>query len=425
MSSPQVFRGRTLDEARRAAQVALGDGAVIVSTREVRRPALLGLVARSSLEAYAVPPEPPKPAPAAQRSGVFATAVYRPEREDARLGGELGEELASLRAELRREIRGVRQTVAAASAQREASMLESELEYVRASIEALREESSGSRRDAVGSLLRERGIEGLAAAMISRALRGRKLAGDAVREGIRVAAGELVPVATWPLGREGKRVVALVGPTGVGKTTTAAKLAARAMLDHGKSVTLVACDAFRVGAVDHLRRYAALLRVKLQVAQTRRELETIIREATTDLVIVDTGGRTPDLEGPEGWLAVRPRRAPRATQPANDPQTGYLTTDAGLRDCDVLLCIPAALRARDVTRVVKTFAPLHPTAIAVTKLDETDAPAAIVHGPATTRLPVSIVTFGQRVPEDIAQAQSDDLLDALLPPPRPLRAAEG
>jgi flagellar biosynthesis protein FlhF len=425
MSEPQVFRGRTLDEARRAAQVALGDGAVIVRTREVRRPALLGLVAKSSFEAYALPPEPPKPPPPVQRSGVFATSAYQSPkdlRDDASL---LGEELASLRAELRREIRGVRQSLSAQNTGRESSMLEAELEYVRASIEALREDSGG-RRDPVGSLLRERGIEGLAAAMIGRALRGRKLSGDALREGVRVAVGELVPVATWPLAREGKRVIALVGPTGVGKTTTAAKLAARAMLDEGKSVTLVACDAFRVGAVDHLRRYASLLRVKLLIAQTRRELETILRDATTDLVIVDTGGRAPDLEGPEGWLAARPRRA-RQAQMASEvaPGAGYVVTDGGLRDVDVLLCLPASTRARDVTRIAKIFAPLHPTAIAVTKLDETDAPAAIVHGPTTTRLPVSIVTFGQRVPEDIAQATSDDLLDALLPSPRTQRAAEG
>jgi flagellar biosynthesis protein FlhF len=417
--TPQIFRGRTLDEARRAAQVSLGDEAVIVTTRELRRPALLGLLSRSTFEVAALPPEAPKAsataANAATRSGVFAAANYQ--RTEATPA--FGEEIASLRAEMRREIRGMRQSVAYANTSRESPALEAELEMVRLSLDLLREEAANGRRDASQAFLRELGIEGLAAAMIGRALRGRKLSGDTLRDAVRAAAAELLPVATWPLARENKRLVALVGPTGVGKTTTIAKLAARAVLDHDKTVTLVACDSFRVGAVDHLRRYASLLRVKLQVATSRHDLESIVRDATSDLVLVDTGGRAPDLEAAEGWLASRARRAPRS---ADDQQP---VLDASGRETDVLLCLPAALRARDVTRIAKTFASLHPTALAITKLDETEAPAAIVHGPVTTRLPVSLVTFGQRVPEDLAQATVADLVEALVPVPRSLRAAQG
>ncbi len=415
--TPQIFRGRTLDEARRAAQVSLGDEAVIVTTRELRRPALLGLVSRSTFEVAALPPEPPKASnsgASATRSGVFAAANYQ--RDEGRPA--FGEEIASLRAEMRREIRGVRQSVAYATTSRESPALEAELELVRLSLDLLREEAANGRRDPSQTMLRELGIEGHAAAMIGRALRGRRLSGEALREAVRAAAAELVPAAPWPLAREIKRVVALVGPTGAGKTTTIAKLAARAVLDHDKTVTLVACDSFRVGAVDHLRRYASLLRVKLQVATSRHDLESIVRDATSDLVLVDTGGRAPDLESAEGWLASRPRRA----RSADDAQPGL---ELSSREIDVLLCLPASLRARDVTRIAKTFAPLHPTALAITKLDETEAPAAIVHGPVTTRLPVSLVTFGQRVPEDIAQATVVDLVDALVPASRPLRAAQG
>jgi flagellar biosynthesis protein FlhF len=80
----------------------------------------------------------------------------------------------------------------------------------------------------------------------------------------------------------------------------------------------------------------------------------------------------------------------------------------------VLLCTTAALRPHDASRLARRFAVLGPTAMAITKIDETGEPVGIVHGPWATKLPVSVLCFGQRVPEDIAPATPDALVDYLV-----------
>ena len=85
----------------------------------------------------------------------------------------------------------------------------------------------------------------------------------------------------------------------------------------------------------------------------------------------------------------------------------------------VLLCLPAALRAQDATATVRAFAALEPTALVVTKLDETSTPSGLVHGTIASQLPVSVLCAGQSVPEHIAQATMTAILDQVMPRPAP------
>jgi flagellar biosynthesis protein FlhF len=80
-----------------------------------------------------------------------------------------------------------------------------------------------------------------------------------------------------------------------------------------------------------------------------------------------------------------------------------------------LLCVPATLRANDAARIVRRYGALAPTSVAITKIDETDAPAGIVHASWASKLPVSVMCFGQRVPEDIAPATVGALVDYVAP----------
>jgi flagellar biosynthesis protein FlhF len=81
----------------------------------------------------------------------------------------------------------------------------------------------------------------------------------------------------------------------------------------------------------------------------------------------------------------------------------------------VLVCMPAATRAVDATRIAKAFSAASPTAIAITKLDETDSPSGLVHAAFAAKLPLSVLCAGQRVPEDIAPATMGAVLDAVIP----------
>ncbi|MFC5740502.1 flagellar biosynthesis protein FlhF [Dyella tabacisoli] len=181
-------------------------------------------------------------------------------------------------------------------------------------------------------------------------------------------------------------VTALVGPTGVGKTTTIAKLAARAVLRHGAArVALVSTDDYRIGAAAQLEHYGRLLGVRVYPAHDadslRRVLETL-RDRHT--VLVDTAG----VAGSD----------PRLQQ-----QMSLLRDAGSLRAC-VVLAANAQAQALDET--LRAYLPLRPQACILTKLDEAPSLGGALSMLIRHRLPLDYVTDGQRVPEDIAAADA-------------------
>lgn len=321
----------------------------------------------------------------APEASPFAAEVYR-STAPPRASSEIDE----LRAEMRNEVRALRAHLTRASG---AQDLGRELAAIRAKLEEMELPAPApvKRGDRVANLLRVRGIEGVAAAKI--AARAKDAGEGDLGERLRAAIAELVPIAPWDEDAAGRRIVAMAGPSGVGKTTTVAKLAARARMA-GKSVSLISCDGFRVGAVDQLERYADLLGATFDVARTSAELAALLEEETADVVFVDTSGRPPVATAPEAALAARRKK------------------DAPVH-VDLLLCMPASIRAADAARVVSIFAPLSPTGVCVTKLDETDSPSGLVHAPLAARRPLSVICNGPRVPEDVTPASLEAILGAL------------
>ena len=320
----------------------------------------------------------------APEASPFAAEVYR-SAEPTRPSSELEE----LRAEMRNEVRALRAHLARANGTQE---LGRELAAIRATLEEMSSPSAPVKRgDRIATLLRARGIEGAAATKL--AARAKDSPEADVGAKIRSALAELLPLAPWDDAAPGRRIVAMAGPSGVGKTTTVAKLAARARMQ-GKSVSLISCDGFRVGAVDQLERYAELLGATFDVARTSAELAALLEEETADVVFVDTSGRPPVATAPEAALAARRKK------------------DAPVH-VDLLLCMPASIRAADAARVVNIFAPLAPTAVCVTKLDETETPSGLVHAPWAARRPLSVICNGPRVPEDFTPASLEAMIGAL------------
>ncbi|HEX7666384.1 MAG TPA: AAA family ATPase, partial [Polyangiaceae bacterium] len=254
-------------------------------------------------------------------------------------------------------------------------------------------QSALPKSDDVMNVLTAAGIEGTAASVLARAVRRVDDGQTSANTRLREAVAELAKTTEWALAVDEPTVIALVGPSGVGKTTTAAKLAAQAKLQ-GRSVMFVAADTFRVGAIEQLERYAELLDTDFAVATGADDLDEILTQATADVVIVDTAGRG---------------------APANDAVEHRLAMEVAGRRRHVLLCLSASTRAVDAERMTRAFSTARPTALVVTKLDETSTPAGIVHACACSRLPVSTLCFGQRVPEDIAQATTNALVDYVVP----------
>nr|CRH07001.1 putative GTPase involved in the export of flagella FlhF [Candidatus Magnetococcus massalia] len=178
------------------------------------------------------------------------------------------------------------------------------------------------------------------------------------------------------------RVICLVGPTGVGKTTTLAKIAAELLLNRRHSVGMITLDTFRVGAVAQLETYAKLLQVRLVVARSLSEVKAGMHALNRcDYILVDTVGSSPYN-----------RRQVNST--------GSLLPVMG-DDREVLLCMASNVRETEQQAVFRRFSTLNPTGLIFTKLDETVTFGGLVNVGLRARLPLTFYTDGQRVPENL------------------------
>jgi len=203
----------------------------------------------------------------------------------------------------------------------------------------------------------------------------------------------LLPVEPRLEGRPVHRdfhALALVGPTGVGKTTTLAKLAARAVAA-GQDIALVTVDTYRVAAVEQLRAFADLLGVPLEVAFTPADLRTILRRHhARDRVYVDTTGRSPlDRDAlHQGDAALPGREVAR------------------------VLCLQSGTRRRDAEVVLDAHDRAGIDAVCLTKWDETTMPGEAMSACVERGLRLSHIGIGQEVPADLAVADAQQLARA-------------
>jgi len=192
-------------------------------------------------------------------------------------------------------------------------------------------------------------------------------------------------------------IAVLVGPTGVGKTTTVAKIAANQLMHQRRRVALVTVDVFRIGAVQQLETYARLMGLPFFVATTPDEARKCILQARqiADLVLVDTIGRSPKH---------------------TEQLASLWELVAAMNPDEVLLTLPANGNPADLALAADQFSIFCPTSLIITKLDEATQTGVIVNLVTRLNLPVSYITTGQNVPEDLEVPTSERLAEwALLP----------
>jgi flagellar biosynthesis protein FlhF len=193
-----------------------------------------------------------------------------------------------------------------------------------------------------------------------------------------------LPVAT-DLSSLASGVIAVVGPTGAGKTTTIAKLAARWCMQHGSGdLALVSTDSYRIGARDQLMTFARILDVPMHAANSGRDLGRILaRLAAKKLILIDTAGMGPrDLRLTEQLAALQ----------------------LGAARAQVLLALPAQGEVHALDEIVRAFARAAPVGCILTKVDEAASLGAVISATVRHRLKIAYVCDGQRVPDDLHAA---------------------
>lgn len=198
------------------------------------------------------------------------------------------------------------------------------------------------------------------------------------------------------MGREGAtgRVVALAGPPGAGKTTTLAKLAVAYGLAARRPVALISADHCRIAAADQLRAYAAILGVSFELVETPRALAQALElHRGKELILIDTPGLAAgDLDQGADLAAFLHSR----------------------QDIDTHLVLSASMKSADITGAVERFEIFGPSKLLFTRLDETATLGPVLNEAARTRKPVSFLTAGQQVPEDLEPATKGRIIDRLL-----------
>ncbi|HAA63657.1 MAG TPA: flagellar biosynthesis protein FlhF, partial [Thermoanaerobacter sp.] len=185
-----------------------------------------------------------------------------------------------------------------------------------------------------------------------------------------------------------------IGPTGVGKTTTIAKIASNLILNEGKNVRLVTADIFRIAAVDQLKTYGEILGVPVKVVNNIFDLHKLQPEFEKyDVVLIDTAGRSHK----------------------DEKRINELKTFIKYANCDeTYLCLSATTKSEDLKEVIKRYEFAGNYKLIFTKLDETDNYSSILNAVYYSGRPISYFTNGQIVPDDITLAGSEIIASSIV-----------
>lgn len=183
---------------------------------------------------------------------------------------------------------------------------------------------------------------------------------------------------------KGPRIVLFVGPTGVGKTTTIAKLASQFYVEKKKKVALLTADTYRIAAAEQLRTYANILEAPFRIIYTGEELDRAIQDFSEyDYIFIDTAGHSHKNEEQKSAIEE------------------YIKIAKDHAQTDVFLVLSATTKYKDLIAIADAYKELGEYRLIFTKLDETSAYGNLLNLRLYTNAPMSYVTYGQNVPDDI------------------------
>lgn len=269
--------------------------------------------------------------------------------------------------------------------------MEEQILELRAMVEAVQAQLPTRQRAL--TLLSEMGIEGSVARQLGGRM-GKAKTDLELLDKIGTRLARALPETEHLLASSQPELVACVGPTGAGKTTTLAKMAAQARLDYGKTVAVVSLDHFRVGASDQWQRYGKLMGMPVFSPKSPRELEDILTSNPADLLLIDTPSVGSSQDSSMRSFANLAHKAKRRTH--------------------VMLLLPAWLRGNDAQSLVTRYEHLSPTSLCITKMDETDGIGGVIQASIAAELPINYLSRGPRVPEHLEHSSKSQIVELAL-----------
>jgi len=398
----KTYQSKSLQEALNHIKRDLGSEALILSTREVR-PARFLRKPKWEVAATA-PPNPPVPVAAAAAAGAPVTATPKARLESQRSGLNPLTILPPLpKAAPKVEPMNLEEDLAKDKVRhgglpdRRIDLLLEEMDDLKRSVRSLGK-AIPSKADPSGGLYGELVSQGIDAEtadhLIVTASDGDPSPSEARNRVRRMLADLIVIDPPAELQAKARMVSVFVGPTGVGKTTTIAKIAGQAVARYNKKVALITTDMRRVGSQDQLSRFGALLNVPAYTCSDISTLTNLIQSLDDrDLILIDTPGASPSD------LAM----------------LGRLEEVLKLPEARVNLVIAATTRSEDVSRIVTRFQKLSPQRVIFTKMDETESRSAVVGDLLRSEVRITFLTNGQRVPEDLLSPSASEMAKWVLP----------
>ncbi len=399
------FTGATAKEAVEKMRQEFGEEAVVLNTRRVTKGGVLGIGNEEYVEVTAAYDESPmRVQPRVQQS--------RPQQSPSAGEDVLGSlrQLASKFEEKRKADASAKRppvTIAQAVSSVESDALKQELSEVKNALGEIAQHIKHSKMPVLSEALKnvyttltDNEVEEDVALEIVQTCNN-KLGGSASQNQFAVdniayssIARRFTEAPARRLGRKGY-VVALVGPTGVGKTTTVAKLASISKLVKGENVALITADTYRIGAIDQLKTFADIASIPLSVVYTPDEMIAAIRKySNCDTIYIDTVGRS-------------------QRKPDKIIELGRFIDAADPNE--VHLVLSANFSASTVLDVYRKFKGLKPNRLLITKTDEAVSLGMLLSLARSSNIPFSFITNGQSVPDDIEPASGEMLAKMIYP----------
>ncbi|MDD7794585.1 flagellar biosynthesis protein FlhF [Clostridium sp. 'White wine YQ'] len=373
---------KNMNEAMTRIRYELGKDAVILSNRKIRKDGIKGFFSPKLLE-------------------VTAAVEKLPEvKTEKKNKGEVENSIDSLRKMMEREIsnrgtdnRGssIEENKVAQIIKKDASdnQLKNEMQEIKSMLARVIDKDENAMRDEFDEFLDERDIEEKYIQEFKNDLNN-SLSFEDKKEKLREYLRDIVQIDTKPLSGR----VVFIGPTGVGKTTTIAKIAGRLSLIERKKVGLITIDTYRIGAVEQLKTYAEIMGITLEVVITLKEMELAIEKLSDcDVILIDTTGRSSKNKMQLSELRAFVEKA--------KPDETYLV-------------ISSIIKNKDIEIILDGYKLLSYDGIIVTKLDETSVYGGLVQIIKESNTPISYITTGQSVPEDIRAADKEEIVKLIL-----------